>query len=159
MGCMRETKFTFEPLDDSRFDRHTNDELSINNFTPNGSPSGTPLIDLFCGAGGLTLGFTKRFGHNFVPVWANDFNDYAVATYNTNFGNHCIPGDIVDILEDPETVIPSAEVVIGGPPCQGFSLLNKGKTHDPRKQLWRPCLNVVERSGAQIFVNNEGAIL
>lgn len=126
--------------------------MSSNNPTNGFNESGIPLIDLFSGAGGLTLGFTKRFGYNFVPVWANDFNDYAVATYNANFGSHCVPGDIVDILENPETVIPPAEVVIGGPPCQGFSLLNKGKTHDPRKQLWRPYLDVVERSGAQIFV-------
>jgi DNA (cytosine-5)-methyltransferase 1 len=111
-----------------------------------------PVIDLFSGAGGLTLGFTEKFGNNFVPVWANDFNEYAVATYNTNFGEHCIHGDIADILEDPKTEIPFAEVVIGGPPCQGFSLLNKDKINDSRKELWRPYLDVVERSGAQIFV-------
>src|ERR671927_516209 len=126
--------------------------MSTDNRLNNSNQIGIPLIDLFSGAGGLTLGFTKKFGHNFVPVWANDFNDQAVATYNANFGNHCSPGDIVDILEDPKTVIPPAEVVIGGPPCQGFSLLNKGKTNDQRKQLWRPYLDVVERSGAQIFV-------
>lgn len=38
-------------------------------------------IDLFCGAGGLSLGFSKAFGHNFLPVWANDFNQYAADTY------------------------------------------------------------------------------
>jgi DNA (cytosine-5)-methyltransferase 1 len=112
--------------------------MSSDNPSNNGNRPNIPLIDLFSGAGGLTLGFTEKFGHNFAPVWANDFNNYAVATYNANFGNHCIPGDIVNILEMPETVIPPAEVVIGGPPCQGFSLLNKGKTNDPRKQLWLP---------------------
>lgn len=116
------------------------------------TPPPPRLIDLFSGAGGLTLGFTESFGHNFVSVWANDFNKYAAATYNANFGNHCIHGDIVDILENPAITIPAADVVIGGPPCQGFSLLNKGKTGDPRKQLWRPYLEVVERSGAQVFV-------
>jgi DNA (cytosine-5)-methyltransferase 1 len=120
--------------------------------TGNGKHSAIPLIDLFSGAGGMTLGFTKEFGNNFAPVWANDVNEYAVVTYNANFGGHCVRGDIVDILEDPQTKIPSAEVVIGGPPCQGFSLLNKGKTNDARKELWRPYLDVVERSGAQIFV-------
>lgn len=127
--------------------------MSNRNPTNNETPSAIPLIDLFCGAGGLTLGFTQQFGNNFTPVWANDFNEYAVKTYNSNFkGEHCIHGDIVDILEDPETKIPHAEVVIGGPPCQGFSLLNKDRTGDPRKELWRPYLDVVERSGAQIFV-------
>ncbi|QQS46044.1 MAG: DNA cytosine methyltransferase [Acidobacteriota bacterium] len=109
------------------------------------------LIDLFAGAGGLTLGFSKVFGHCFESVWANDFNHYAAETYNTNFGPHCVPGDIVDILNDPKTKIPRADLVIGGPPCQGFSLLNKNRDDDPRKHLWRPFLEVVKRSGIQIF--------
>jgi DNA (cytosine-5)-methyltransferase 1 len=100
----------------------------------------------------MTLGFSKKFGHAFDSVWANDFDDACVRTYRANFGEHCVLGDIVDILNDPETQIPSADVVIGGPPCQGFSLLNKNRQGDPRKQLWRPFLDVVERSGAGIFV-------
>lgn len=114
------------------------------------------LIDLFAGAGGLTLGFadvsTDDGEAAFLPVWANDFNEEATATYNANFGDHCTHGDIVDILEDPVTMIPEADVVVGGPPCQGFSLLNKNRGADPRKQLWRPYMEVVERSGARIFL-------
>lgn len=110
------------------------------------------LIDVFAGAGGMTLGFSEKFGHPFDPVWANDSNDYCVQTYNANFGNHCVLGDIVDILNDPKTEIPEADVVIGGPPCQGFSLLNKNREGDPRKQLWRPYLQIVKRSGAKVFV-------
>ncbi len=110
------------------------------------------LIDLFAGAGGMTLGFSAKFGNPFVPVWANDFNDYAVETYKANFGAHCESGDIVSILERESTEIPDADIVIGGPPCQGFSLLNKQRENDPRKQLWRPYLEVVRRSGAQVFV-------
>ena len=110
------------------------------------------LIDVFAGAGGMTLGFSKMCGHTFEPVWANDFNADCVETYNRNFGYHCVAGDIVDILKDPSTVIPEADVVIGGPPCQGFSLLNKNREGDPRKQLWRPFLEVVERSKASVFV-------
>ncbi len=110
------------------------------------------LIDTFAGAGGMTLGFSKRFGHAFDSVWANDFNNYCVETYNTNFGEHCLSGDIVDILNDPSVKIPKADVVIGGPPCQGFSLLNKNRQGDPRKQLWRPYFEIVERSGAKVFV-------
>ncbi len=110
------------------------------------------LIDVFAGAGGMTLGFSKMFGHAFDSVWANDFNNDCVNTYRKNFGRHCIPGDIVDILADPATEVPKADVVIGGPPCQGFSLLNKNREGDPRKELWRPFLEVVERSGAEVFV-------
>lgn len=110
------------------------------------------VVDVFAGAGGMTLGFSKSFGHAFDSVWANDFNADAVRTYNANFGDHCRGGDIVDILKDPATEIPAADVVIGGPPCQGFSLLNKNRDDDPRKQLWRPYFEIVERSGAEVFV-------
>jgi len=110
------------------------------------------LIDLFAGAGGMTLGFSESFGQPFEPIWANDFNKYCVETYNANFGNHCTAGDIVDILSDPKTEIPKAEVVIGGPPCQGFSLLNKQRENDPRNQLWRPFMEIVKRSDAEVFV-------
>ncbi len=110
------------------------------------------LIDVFAGAGGMTLGFSRMFGHAFDSVWANDFNNDCVRTYRRNFGDHCVAGDIVDILKDPKTEIPPADVVIGGPPCQGFSLLNKNREGDPRKQLWRPYFEIVQRSGAQVFV-------
>ena len=107
------------------------------------------LIDLFSGAGGLTLGFTKVFGRNIEAVWANDFDKAAAATYTANFGS-CTSDDIVETLK--RTRAPKADVVIGGPPCQGFSLLNKNKKADPRKQLWRPFIEVVLQSGAEVFV-------
>ena len=107
---------------------------------------------MFAGCGGLTLGFSEAFGHHFETVWANDANLWAAETYNRNFGSHSSVGDIVEILEDPETRIPEAEVVVGGLPCQGFSLLNRNREQDPRKQLWRPFLDVVERAHAVVFV-------
>lgn len=110
------------------------------------------LIDLFAGAGGMTLGFTQDMGHSFRPVWANDNNETAALTYNYNFGQHCQPGDIVDFICDPSFQVPEADVVIGGPPCQGFSLLNKGRLEDPRKQLWRPFMDILERCNASVFV-------
>ena len=60
------------------------------------------LVDLFAGAGGLTLGFTKSLGQVFEPVWANDFNAYAARTYNANFGDHCTTDDIQEIVERPD---------------------------------------------------------
>lgn len=114
------------------------------------------VIDLFAGAGGFTLGFTRLKDASGAPlfrtVWANDFNKDAAATYNANFGEHCVYGDIVDLLGKKSTVIPEADVVIGGPPCQGFSLLNKNRELDPRKALWLPFMDVVKRSGASVFV-------
>ncbi|MBX2926472.1 MAG: DNA cytosine methyltransferase [Saprospiraceae bacterium] len=114
------------------------------------------VIDLFAGAGGFTLGFTalkdEKGRQIFKPIWANDFNKFAADTYNANFGNHCLYGDIVSIIENPDIEIPQADLVIGGPPCQGFSLLNKNRDGDPRKELWRPYMEVVLRSNAKAFV-------
>ena len=100
----------------------------------------------------MTLGFTNTAGASFRPVWANDVNAFAAATYNANFGNHCVVDDIVSILENNADAIPQADVVVGGPPCQGFSLLNKNRRSDARKQLWRPFFDVVQLSGARAFV-------
>lgn len=110
------------------------------------------VIDLFCGAGGFTLGFKQHFGNALSCVWANDYNAHAAKTFNANFGNACVFGDILDLLEDEQVEIPQADIVVGGPPCQGFSLLNKNRKGDPRKQLWRPFLEVVQRSNASVFV-------
>ncbi len=110
------------------------------------------LMDLFSGAGGLTLGFTEKFGNHFKPIWANDINADAVETYNANFGAHCIHGDMLEWLNNPHTAIPKTDVVIGGPPCQGFSLLNKNRVDDARKTMWRPFLEVVERADADVFL-------
>ncbi|MDR1493495.1 MAG: DNA cytosine methyltransferase [Planctomycetaceae bacterium] len=110
------------------------------------------IIDLFSGAGGLTLGFTRFTSYPTKVVWANDFNHYAVETYNVNFGKHCVEGNLLSILDEHKIKIPKADIVIGGPPCQGFSLLNKNRDNDPRKQLWRPYMDIVKQSGARMFV-------
>ncbi|WP_339135291.1 MAG: DNA cytosine methyltransferase [Candidatus Electrothrix sp. GW3-4] len=116
------------------------------------TPQRYRLIDLFAGAGGMSLGFSESFGQPFQSVWANDCNQFCVDTYNENFGPHCVAGDLAEILKDNQIRIPRADVVIGGPPCQGFSLLNKKRAEDPRKELWRPFLKVVEQCGASVFV-------
>lgn len=108
------------------------------------------VIDLFAGAGGFTLGLCKT--GRFEPVFANDFNAYAAKTYNANFGDHCLHGDINDLLANESFKFPEAEVVIGGPPCQGFSPLNKQREGDPRKQLWRAFMEVVRRVNPVAFV-------
>jgi DNA (cytosine-5)-methyltransferase 1 len=110
------------------------------------------LIDAFSGAGGMSLGFSAKFKHPFTPVWANDFNDFCAQTYNANFPPHCVCGDIVDILNNPKTKIPKADVVMGGVPCQGHSLLNKNRKGDPRNQLWIPFMDLVRQSGASVFI-------
>ena len=61
------------------------------------NPGRYRLIDLFSGAGGMSLGFSEVFGQPFRSVWANDFNKFCVDTYNNNFGPHCVHGDVVVI--------------------------------------------------------------
>ena len=79
-------------------------------------PKAPTLIDLFAGCGGMTAGFV---GNGFKPVLSVEWNLHAAATYAANFGeSHTFWGDIETALEGD---IPDADVVIGGPPCQGFS--------------------------------------
>lgn len=110
------------------------------------------MIDLFSGAGGMTLGFVdKRFSGAFESIFALDFDRAATETYNANFqGSHCVHANIEEWLSGNE--VPKADVVIGGPPCQGFSLLNKNREGDNRRALWEPYMEIVEKSGASVFV-------
>jgi DNA (cytosine-5)-methyltransferase 1 len=110
------------------------------------------VIDLFCGAGGMTLGFVdKRFGGGFKCVLAVDNEPAAIATHAEAFGGQSVPGNIEDWLKK-KPKIPQADVVIGGPPCQGFSLLNKNREGDVRRALWEPYMDIVKASGAKVFV-------
>lgn len=74
-------------------------------------------ISLFCGAGGLDLGF-KNVG--FDIIWANDFDKFAVESYKKNIGEHVVLGDITEIDLNS---IPLTEAIIGGFPCQPFSIM------------------------------------
>ncbi len=82
---------------------------------------------------------------------AVDSDSAAVAAHHANFGGEAVCDDIEEWLDRNPQVV-QADVVIGGPPCQGFSLLNKKKAGDCRRALWKPYLNVVERCGARVFV-------
>lgn len=102
------------------------------------------LMDLFAGAGGFTQGFVQA---GFVPIFAVENDEDAAATYNTNFGSHCLTDDINDIKR-----FPSVDVIIGGPPCQGFSNLGSHIPDDPRNQLWRHFVRAVEQAHPLVFV-------
>jgi DNA (cytosine-5)-methyltransferase 1 len=105
------------------------------------------MIDLFAGCGGMTTGFTN---HGFRPVLAVEWNLHAAATYAANFGEgHTYWGDIDDRLKSD---LPAADIVIGGPPCQGFSNLGSREVNDPRNKLWKSYLQVVERVRPKVFV-------
>lgn len=102
------------------------------------------LIDLFSGAGGFTLGFVQA---GFVPVFAVELNKDAAETYEANFGPHCVADDINTIGK-----FPSADLIIGGPPCQGFSNLGSHIANDPRNQLWRHFIRAVEQVHPCVFI-------
>ncbi|MCB0973839.1 MAG: DNA cytosine methyltransferase [Actinobacteria bacterium] len=105
------------------------------------------LIDLFAGCGGMTAGFVAE---GFEPRLSVEWDLPAAATYAANFGEahtrHC---DIADIADG---AIPQVDVVIGGPPCQGFSNLGSKDPNDPRNKLWKEYLRVVLAAEPQVFV-------
>lgn len=110
------------------------------------------LIDLFSGAGGMTLGFVdERFCGGFECVLAVDNDVASTESHTANFGPHAVCRNIEELISS-ETPIPEADVVIGGPPCQGFSLLNRNRDGDSRRALWEAYLDIVERSHAKVFV-------
>ena len=79
------------------------------------------VVSFFSGLGGLDKGFVDT-GYDI--VWANDFDKYAVQTYKANFGEHIVLGDINEI---PLEEIPDCDVLIGGFPCQPFSMMGQQK--------------------------------
>ena len=105
------------------------------------------IISLFSGAGGLDLGLIQA-GNDI--VWANDIDKDAVATYRENIGNHIVCDDIKNI--DIKS-LPDAEVVVGGFPCQGFSLANRLRTlEDDRNQLYRFFYNTIKTKQPKFFI-------
>jgi len=106
------------------------------------------LIDLFSGAGGMTYGFRKA---GFVPILAVEKEKDFSATYSANIGDHVITSDISDIVDRGGIDTP-ADIVIGGPPCQGFSNLTGNRESDPRRAMWRFFMYVVESTLPKVFI-------
>jgi DNA (cytosine-5)-methyltransferase 1 len=100
----------------------------------------------------MTLGFVdQEFCGGFESVLAIDNDESSIKTHSANFSGANLACNIEDWLQSSPCV-PAADVVIGGPPCQGFSLLNKKRRGDARRALWEPYLDVVELSKAKLFV-------
>lgn len=118
------------------------------------------LLDLFCGAGGLSLGFGWA-GYNIVV--ANDNFKQACETYRVNHKDTLlIEGDITDKKIQDEVLKHAkkgkVDIVVGGPPCQGFSNAGKRMIDDPRNFLYKEFVTIVKKLKPKVFVleNVEG---
>jgi len=116
------------------------------------------VVSLFSGCGGMDLGFVGGFeflGQKYNPlpfeiIWANELNQNACATYRHNIGEHVLCGDIWQVMERlPE----SADVVIGGFPCQDISINGKRKgVNGSRSGLYKAMVEAVNRLKPQVFI-------
>lgn len=104
-----------------------------------GSSAGLTALSVYSGAGGLDLGF-RRAG--FDIVWAVDSDRDAVSTYRHNVGDHVVHGEL-PLIRPPARLQP--DIVIGGPPCQGFSVIGRMDPKDPRSRHVHGFLDVVRR--------------
>lgn len=103
-------------------------------------------VSLYSGLGGLDLGFAWE---GFKIIWANDQSPHAAESYRLNFGTSVVCRDISEI---PLEEIPNAEIIIGGPPCQSFSLLGQRQKDDPRGELVFNFLEIVRAKRPLAFV-------
>ena len=103
------------------------------------------VLSAYSGAGGLDLGFAEA---GFELLWAIDSDRDAVQTYRDNLGAHIVHGALPDDAP-PRDLAP--DVVIGGPPCQGFSVMGKMNPEDSRSTHVFHFLDLVERVGPRAF--------
>jgi len=107
------------------------------------------VVDLFSGAGGLTQGFSKDYD----VLFAIEHDKDAATTYSANFKHPMINEDITKI--DAESLLKQygkADVIIGGPPCQGFSMAGKRDNKDPRNSLFMDYLRFVRVFEPSYFI-------
>lgn len=116
---------------------------------------GLTLVDFFCGAGGLSLGFLQE---GFQVKLANDIEDVCIQTYKYNHpelpSDRLIQGDIKEIVDHIDAYIDGdIDIVVGGPPCQGFSEANRQRViDDKRNKLYKYFVKAVEKIAPKAVV-------
>lgn len=111
------------------------------------------VIDLFCGCGGLSYGFIEA-GYD-VLLGIDHWKDAIITFENTHKNSKGIVADLFN--ETPEeickkTEIKNVDVIIGGPPCQGFSIAGKRIVDDERNQLYKSFVNFVKFYQPKVFL-------
>ena len=112
-------------------------------------------IDLFCGCGGFSYGFQQA---GFDMALGIDMWKDATVTYKHNFPNACVINEDItsissdDILSKLNMSADDIDVIIGGPPCQGFSVSGKRMIDDPRNKLYKSYVKVVSIVKPKFFV-------
>lgn len=106
------------------------------------------MVDFFAGAGGLSCGFTQA---GFKVCFANDFEEVCVRTYRYNHpelsSDKVLKEDIRKIVSNiGDYVKENVDIVVGGPPCQGFSSANQQRIiDDPRNELYKYYIEAIKR--------------
>lgn len=109
------------------------------------------VLDLFAGAGGLTAGFHEA-SKRFKSVAAVEMDLAAAASYEATFGPEIVyAGAIQDWLKSG-TLPTDIDIIVGGPPCQGFSTLGKQDAEDERNSLWKHYAETIRRLTPKYFV-------
>ena len=103
-------------------------------------------ISLFAGAGGLDMGFDRS---GFKTIWANDFNADACKTHEKWSNAKVVCSDIAKV---DASAIPDADIMLGGFPCQGFSLSGPRKIDDSRNVLYKHYVRIIKEKKPYMFV-------
>lgn len=104
-------------------------------------------MDLFAGCGGLAYGLVQT--RLLKPVAAVEIDPAAAITHSLNMSTDV---QVMDVREWVAGPVPHADVVVGGPPCQGFSLLGRRESEDPRNALWDSYVDAVRKVKPAFFV-------
>lgn len=108
------------------------------------------IVSIFSGCGGLDLGFHEE---GYQTIWANDFDEAAVESFRANFGNVITLKDITKINPYTDKTIPSCDMVLGGFPCQDFSIIWKQPgLNGKRGGLFRNFAEFVDAKKPKAFV-------
>lgn len=123
--------------------------------SPNDS-TGKRFIDTFAGCGGLSLGLSNA---GFSPVLINEIEPRFLETYHFNHSlslDSYFCDDIKNLVESPlldEPKFGDLDLVVGGPPCQGFSMANRQRIlEDPRNELYKQFLKLLKRTRPKFFI-------